>query len=190
MLPTFAQQWHYPLSAGDITLCDALESLQAMTVGSDNIPFIVQFVENPKYPLAAIEIFSGGTDLKTHDYIHLVLGRGILPKDEAFVLGFTMGATNRVSNLEESLYGLFAKYLYPGVYRFSKDDFQIYKNAVRLGYISNCRPLHKINFDTLAHLTLNDARKTLGIETNLLRAYYEIEKQRYPESIESQRLLN
>ena len=34
-------------------------------------------------------------------------------KDEAFVIGFTMGSTNRVSTTEEKLYSFFAKYSLP-----------------------------------------------------------------------------
>ena len=39
------------------------------------------------------------------------------------------------------------------------------------------------------HLNLEDARKAIGIESSLIRAYYEIEKRRYPDERESQRLL-
>jgi dihydropyrimidinase len=128
------------------------------------------------------------TDLETHDYIHILLGRGVLPKDEAFVLGFTMGSTNRVGNIEERLYGLFTRFLYPKHYRFTDDDFQVYKDAVRLGYVSDCTPLDKVDYPALSHLTVREARRELGIETALLKAYFEIEKRRYPDSFESQRL--
>jgi hypothetical protein len=32
--------------------------------------------------------------------IHVLLGRGLLAQDEAFVIGFTMGATKAVSGFE------------------------------------------------------------------------------------------
>jgi len=183
------RRWFVPLSRGDLRLADAKASLAPIGLPQDAIPLIVQVVENPWFDLPGVEIFSGATNLDDHDYIHALLGRGLLPKDEAFVLGFTMGSTNRVGEIEERLYGLFARYLYPKAYRFSDDDFQVYKDAVRLGYVSDCRSLADVDYSRLLDLTLDEARATLGIEKSLLRAYYEIEKRRYPESFESQRLL-
>ncbi len=188
-LPQHVREWFIPLSRTQQTLGDAFAEMQTIALEQDAIPMIVQLVENPKFDLPGVDIFSGATDLEAHDYIHILLGRGVLPKDEAFVLGFTMGSTNRVGQLEETLYGLFTRFLYPKHYRFSDEDFQIYKDAVRLGYISDCQALDKINYRELAGLTLEAAREHLGIEANLLRAYYEIEAKRHPEAFESQRLL-
>ena len=189
-LPDHVAQWFIPLSEKDLSLGDAFKKMQAIALEQDSIPLIVQLVENPSYDIPGVEIFSGATDLETHDFIHLLLGRGVLPKDEAFVLGFTMGSTNRVGSFEEKLYGLFAKYLYPKHYRFTDEDFQVYKDAVRLGYISDCDPLNEVDYPSLTHLSLEDARAKLGIESTLLNAYYEIEKRRYPNAKESQRLLD
>jgi hypothetical protein len=188
-LPENVRHWFIPLSEGTLSLGDAFAQMQTIALEQDSIPLLVQLVENPKYDLPGVDIFSGATDLSTHDYIHLLLGRGVLPKDEAFVLGFTMGSTNRVGNLEESLYGLFTKYLYPKHYRFTDEDFQIYKDAVRLGYVSDCQPLDKVDYPALSELSLDDARQQLGIEKDLLQAYYQIEARRHPDSFESQRLI-
>ena len=189
-LPTHVREWFIPLSESNVTLREAFSQMRAIALNQESIPLIVQLVENPSYELPGLEIFSGATDLETHDYIHLLLGRGVLPKDEAFVLGFTMGSTNRVGTLEETLYGLFSKYLYPESYRFSDEDFHVYKDAVRLAYISDCVPLHTVDYKSLSDLTLQQAREKLGIERDLLAAYYKIEKKRYSDSVESQRLLN
>lgn len=164
--------------------------MQEIALEQDSIPLIVQLVENPKFDLPGVELFSGATTLHTHDYIHLLLGRGVLPKDEAFVLGFTMGSTNRVGEIEEKLYGLFTRYLYPKHYRFSDEDFQVYKDAVRLGYVSDCQSLADVDYSSLLTLSLEQARQKIGIEKSLIRAYYEIEKRRYPDCIECQRLLD
>lgn len=188
-LPQHVKDWFIPLSRTEQKLGDAYEEMQKIALEQGSIPMIVQLVENPKYDLPGLDIFSGATNLETHDYIHILLGRGVLPKDEAFILGFTMGSTNRVGQIEEKLYGLFTRYLYPKHYRFSDEDFQIYKDAVRLGYISDCTPLNSIDYPSLAHLTLDEAREHIGIEKSLLNAYYEIESRRHPESYESQRLI-
>jgi len=113
----------------------------------------------------------------------------VLPKDEAFVLGFTMGSTNRVGNMEEKLFGLFAKYLYPKNYRFSDEDFHVYKDAVRLGFVSDCQPLDKIDYPALAKKSIKEVREEIGLEADLLQAYYKIEAKRYPNSFESNRLI-
>lgn len=188
-LPDHVREWFIPLEDDQQTLADAYMQMKSIALAQESIPILVQLVENPKYDLPGIDIFSGATDLATHDYIHILLGRGVLPKDEAFVLGFTMGSTNQVGEWEERLYGLFSKYLYPKNYRFSDEDFQVYKDAVRLGYISNCQPLNTVDYPALAQLSIKAAREKIGLEVDLLRAYFQIEARRYPQSYESQRLL-
>jgi len=187
-LPQHVKEWFIPLSRSEQLLGEAFKEMQGIALEQDSIPMLVQLVENPKFDLPGIDIFSGATDLETHDYIHILLGRGVLPKDEAFILGFTMGSTNRVGQIEEKLYGLFTRFLYPKHYRFSDDDFQVYKDAVRLGYISDCQPLDKVDYASLSGLSLDDARAKIGIESSLLQAYYDIEAKRYPDAFESQRL--
>lgn len=183
------RRFHIGLDAGDLTLAAARAQLAQMALKQDDIPFLVQLVENPKYDLPGIELFHGATSLDQHDNIHFVLGRGLLAKDEAFVIGFTMGSTDRVSHAEEKLFTLFAKYLYPKQYRFDDEDVRVFRDAVRLGFISDSQSLAQVDFAPLQELPLREVRQRLGIEESLLRAYYEIERRRYPNSFESQRLL-
>ena len=171
-------------------LGDVYEELKSIGVNQKDIPLLIQWVENPKYDLPGLDIFHGATDLRTHDLIHILWGRGLLAKDEAFVIGFTMGSSNRVSSTEEWLYTLFSKHLYPDPYRFSDSDIQVFKDAVRLGYVSDCQPLAGVDYESLMSLTIADARERIGIEEPLLRAYYAIEKKRYPDIVESMRLLD
>ena len=173
-----------------VTLREANASLNAIRLSQDDVPFLVQMVENPAFDIPLLEVFHGATRLETHDYLHIVLGRGLLPKDEAFVIGFTMGSTDQVGGTEEFLYGLFAKYFYPRAYRFTADDMRVFKDAVRLGFVSDCQSLAQADFARCLDLPLEDVRARLGIEVPLLRAYYAIEKRRYPASFESQRLLD
>lgn len=180
--------WYFPLHGGAAVLGDVYRDLKAIGLEQKDIPFLIQLVENPKFDLPGFDLFHGATDLKTHDLLHIVLGRGLLAKDEAFVIGFTMGSSNRVSTTEEVLYGLFAKYLYPKEYRFSDEDLHVFKDAVKLGFISDCQPLCKVEFEAMTELTVSDVRKRIGLEDQLLEAYYAIEKKRYPHCPESQRL--
>ena len=184
------ERWFVPLSCNDKTLSSAYQELQEFGLKQEEIPYIIQIVENPKFDLPGGDIFHGKTDIETHDYLHIILGRGVLTKDEAFVIGFTMGSTNRVTSTEENLYSFFAKYLYPKAYRFTDDDLHVFKDAVKLGFISDCQSLSEVDYSRYLQHPLEEIREDLGIETNLLQAYYSIEKRRYPESIESQRLLS
>ena len=118
------------------------------------------------------------------------MGRGLLPEDEAFTIGFTMGSTKRVSRLEEWLFGLMARHVYPQPYTFDANAVRIFCDAVRLGGISNCQPLDRISLDHNPDATLDQLRAQVGLETDLLEAYYTIEKQRYPSAVASQRLLD
>lgn len=172
-----------------MTLRAGYASLDAVGMQQRDVPLIVQLVENPKYDLPGIEIFSGATDLRQHDCLHILLGRGLLSKDEAFVLGFTMGSSNRVGDMEERLFALIARYVYPKNYRFDDEDVAVFKDAVRLGYVSDCRPLAEVNLEAMFDWPLGRIRAAIGLELDLLRAYYAIEGRRYPACAESQRLL-
>jgi hypothetical protein len=183
------EQWHIPISEEKLNLGEAYDALRTIGLEPQQIPLMVQLVENPRFDLPGFDLFPGATSLETHDYIHILLGRGLLPLDEAFVLGFTMGSTNRVSATEEALYTFFARYLYPQGYRFGDIEVAVFRDAVRLGYISDCVSLAGVDFVALRELTLAQARQQLGIEVPLLRAYFEIERRRYPRSQASARLL-
>ena len=184
------RRWHVPLSRGELTLGEAYRSLDVIAMQQRDVPLIVQLVENPRFDLPGIEIFSGATSLNAHDYLHILLGRGLLAKDEAFVLGFTMGSSNRVGEFEERLFTLFARYLYPKGYRFDDEDVAVYKDAVRLGYLSDCRPLAEVDCAAMLDWPISRIRRTIGIEEDLLHAYYAIEARRYPQSVASQRLIS
>ena len=187
--PQAWRAWHVPLSQEAITLNAGYASLQAIGMRQRDVPLIVQLVENPRFDLPGIEIFSGATDLRHHDWLHILLGRGLLPKDEAFVLGFTMGSSNRVGPVESQLFTLIARYLYPKHYRFADDDVAVYRDAVRLGCVSDCRPLADVDLEPMLAWPIGRIRAAIGLEEDLLRAYFAIEARRYPASAESQRLL-
>ena len=129
-----------------MTLNQAYSQLDEFGLEQDDVPLIIQLVENPKFDLPGIDIFHGATNLETHDYIHILLGRGVMIKDEAFVLGFTMGSSNRVTTTEERLFSFITKYVYPKDYRFTDEDLHIFKDAVRLGFVSDCQSLAKVDY--------------------------------------------
>lgn len=183
------RSWHIPLSQGHRDFRTTKDELAGLALAQEDIPLIIQLVENPRFDLPGIEIFNGATTLDTHDHIHILLGRGLMAADEAFVIGFTMGSTNRVTTTEEKLYSFFAKYLFPKPYKFDDESLEVFRDAVKLGYISDCERLDKVDYASLYGLTIAEAREKIGIETDLLQAYYRIEQKRYPESFVAGRLL-
>ncbi|HQU16471.1 MAG: hypothetical protein B7Z66_05055 [Chromatiales bacterium 21-64-14] len=183
------RDWHIPLRRGRITLRAARARLASVGAGPQAIPLMVRLMENPRYRVPGVTVFHGAVDLEQHDCIHLVLGRGLLPKDEAFTIGFTMGSTHKVSTTEEALFGFVSRYLYPEVYRFGDEELRIFRDAVKLGWISGCRPLDQVDFAPYLDLPLAQVRTEIGLERELILAYYRIEKRRYPNAPESQRLV-
>lgn len=177
--------WHIPLSRGDVTLRSAAAELARVGAAPDEIPLLVRLAENPRFNL-----FHGAVDLATHDHIHALLGRGLLAKDEAFVIGFTMGSTHRLGATEEKLFTLVAERLYPGIYRFDKEDVRIFRDSARLALVSDCVPLDRVDYRRYLDLPLAEIRDALGVDAALLAAYFAIEKRRYPDAPESRRLLD
>ncbi len=181
--------WIVPLSKGNITLAEAIKSLASVGAEQQEVPLMVRLVENPAFKLPGVTLFHGAVDLETHDAIHIILGRGLLPEDEAFTIGFTMGSTKKVAAHEKELFALISKYLYPPEYKFNQRCIQIFRDAVRLATLSDCQPLDAIDFSKYHSGILSAIRKDLGLEIDLLKAYYAIEKKRYCDSPASQRLL-
>jgi hypothetical protein len=182
------REWIMPIKVKQLTLRQALDTQAHIAANQGDIPLMVRLIENPQFN--GLNIFEGAVDLFDHDAIHILLGRGMLPKDEAFVIGFTMGSTNRVGSIEQSLYSFAAKYLYPGPYKFSDEDVQVFKDAAHLGYVSDCTPLSTVRYKDYLDRPIDEIRQELGIESDLLEAYYRIEQKRYPDSVESQRLVD
>ncbi len=75
--------WNSP-EISDLTLKQVYQ--QANLDRQEDIHWIVKTFENPKSPIA----LPGKISLHNHDCIHIILGKGITPEDEAFVIGFTM----------------------------------------------------------------------------------------------------
>lgn len=179
--------WHVPIWDDQITLQEAYDSLMSIGNPPTDVPLMIKLAENPDFKLGGIGFFKGRVTLKQHDFIHIVLGRGLQLIDEAFTIGFTMGSTNRVSTFEKKLFSFLAGKLYPKPYRFSRNGTQVFKDATHLGYVSDCEPLDTFDFKPHLSETLEEVRRKLNLETSLLNAYYQIEAKRYPKIRASQR---
>lgn len=185
----FLKTWIVKLEDDRKTLREAYDSLMSIGNSQDEVPLIVRLTENPKFHFGGLGFFKGRVTLEQHDYIHILLGRGLTLMDEAFVLGFTMGSTDRVSTEEQALFGFINKFFYPKPYCFKEGGFKVFKDAVALAYVSDCLPLDEVDFKPLLDLPLCEVREAVGLEVDLLQSYYRIEAKRYPACEASQRLI-
>lgn len=183
------KDWIIPLSEEKLTLDQAYSSLQNVGADQKEVPLIVRLVENPAFRLPGFTLFHGAVDLIKHDYIHILLGRGLLPTDESFVIGFTMGSTGKVSQVETDLFSLVSRHLYPQNYRFRKRELTVFKNAVKLAEIMYCVALDNVDYTCLMNTDIESIREQLLIDTDMLKASYRIEQRLFPDNLASQRLL-
>ena len=185
MCLTDSEIWH-PRLAGDelLTLEKSLKEMEDFKLRQDEVPFIIQLVENPRYDVG---LFAGNVDLFTHDCIHAILGRGLLPKDEAFVIGYTMGSCKQMARWRRNLFMFCAKYLYPEGYKFGEEERFIFNLAVVAG--SQCAiDLSKVNFAELLDLRISEIRRKLQISYDVIKHCYNLEGKCF-NSVESKRLL-
>ncbi len=179
-----AENWHHPLSNGNSTLQRELGTMSNFKLAQQDIPFIIKVTENPKYITS--KLFTGAVDLFSHDCIHVLLGRGLLVKDEAFVIGYTMGSGKKMSRWRRNLFLFVTKYLYPEGYRFTEEERYIFYSGVMAG--SQCSTdLSKVDFNKLLDYKVQGVREKLGIDKELLRCYYCTEEKLFKDK-ESQRL--
>jgi len=180
-----AAKWHHPLSKVNNLLGNVLSSMEEFKLVQEEVPLIIKLTENPKYKTS--KLFTGAVDLFTHDCIHVLLGRGLLPKDEAFVIGYTMGSSKKMKRWRRNLFMFVCKYLYPEGYKFSEEERYIFYSGVMLG--NNCATdLTSVDFNELVNYKIQAIREKLGIDKSSLRCYYCLEKSLFSD-LESQRLL-
>lgn len=184
------KDWHIPYHSDEISLQAAYQNLLMSSHTSGKLPLIIRLMENPCYSLPFITLFHGAISLKYHDYVHILLGRGLLPKDEAFVIGFTMGATGKTGVIEQNLFAWVSHYLYPPPFNFSADDLKVYHSAVNLARTMPVKPLHNFCYENITFLPLKKIRLLLGINTEQLLHYYQYEAKKFYSCIESRRLLS
>lgn len=183
------QQWFIPFSRDDITLQMGLDSITAIPTEEDDLPLMVQLAQTPQLQKPGSSLFIPGMNVFQHDCIHLLLGRGFLTMDEAFTIGFTMGSSKKMTSSEHSLYAFLSQYIYPEIYKFTQHELAVFKDGIKLSFISNCMPLDQFNFDDWRDEPIGKIREVVGLEPEYIEAYYAVEKRHYPHSIASQRLL-
>lgn len=148
----------------------SLRNIANQTLGSayqqinlDNqsdIPLIIRLLENPASPIA----LPGKISLHDHDCLHIILGIGVSPSDEAFIIGFTMGNDDRTKSWHVQLFKLFSRFIYPLKYRFSLQELDIFDLGLKHGKRHKYRNINKINFEWFYFTEIEEIRKMLGVD--------------------------
>ena len=169
-----AETWHIPLGRSYYTVRQALNTMDSFKLSQSDIPFIIRLLENPKYNL-----LPGAVTLKAHDIIHVLLSRGLLVKDEAFVIGFTMGSTGQLNILNRAIFKFVTRFLYPKGYNFYSDEFEIFERGVDCAREMECADLSKLDLTQFLDYTIENARDELNIDIEILKRAYAYEKIRF-----------
>jgi len=151
---------------------------------ANDIDLMVKLIENPRSPYA----ITGAISLPNHDCVHILLGRGLLSQDEAFVIGYTMGTAGAGITPEEvRLFKLLSSHLYPDIYRFSGRDLIAYDLGFALGQKA-LRPVYEFDFMRNTQRTMGELRALFGLDVAELRRIYRRERRRIPGTEASARL--
>lgn len=183
-MPISWRDWSPGLNNGHMTLREVYDTLPGAS--AVEIAWHVKMFENPTSPIA----FTGAIDLAPHDCIHILLGRGLLNQDEAFVIGYTMGTNKEISHWQIWAFKKIAHYFYPKPYKFSKEDEIAYNLGIGRGLASRVNNIQDIPLFTSQYLDLpiKLTRKALGVNIHQLRACYRKEQRLIPGTKESLRL--
>lgn len=176
------KDWNPGLGNGEKTLAEVKKTLPANS--PDDISKIVKLLENPKSPVA----LKGAVTLERHDAIHIVLGRGLLPQDEAFVIGFTMGTSKNIKKWEEFLFKGVSMYLYPKIYRFNRTHMKAYDLGLAYGKKCKVKKIYEFPFENCNHMKLDELRKIVGVDVNELKSIFAKEKELLPDTRCSNRI--
>lgn len=184
---TSQQDWYIPLHQDSMTLEEAMANLPP--VEADVLPLMLRLQRDPVLSFLGQLMFRVGIDQHQFHCIHILLGRGLLPLDQAFTLGFTIASSKKGSLPEHRLNAEIARRFTHGETELSESENAVFREGIKLAYMSFCAPLDDFDFAPWHARSLRDLREAAGLETELLVAYYAVERHRYPRLRESQRLL-
>jgi hypothetical protein len=174
--------WFPGLSNDNQHMSDAINALPG---ASDvEIPEVVRRLENPSSPVA----LPGAVTLRRHDVIHILLGRGLLDQDEAFVVGFTMGNSSKYRDADGCVMREALEHWYPEPFRIFGSKLDVFDLGVHAGKNMGIPDISLIPIEELGNATLGQTRRDLKLNMDQLRRYYDQEKAQIPTSVESGRL--
>ena len=153
-----------PFYSSETLLIDAYNDMQNYSLAKANtIPFIIQLFENPKYDFIRFGRLPGSIDLFKHDLLHILLNQDMSMHGEAYVIGYTMGSTKRVTAIDIIVFKLISRFIYPKNYKFDSHALSFFDTGIEDGYSSNAMDLNKVNFNRLLNKPLYEVRSLLKI---------------------------
>lgn len=177
------RDWNPGLDNHELTLRTVYDTLPGS--GPDEVDQMERLLNNPASPYALPRTLR----LRHHNCLHILLGRGLLNQDEAFVIGYTMGTARKRSGDEQvQLFRLAAKLLYKPPYHMTDNDLTAFDLAFELGNKSDHRHIYRFDFDGAMELDIGDIRKELGIDAKALKAAFREERLLLPGNKASERL--
>ena len=177
-----SSHWNPGLQNDAVSLGEVYHSMPKDPASA--VPWYVRLLENPASPLA----LPGAIDLFGHDCLHAVLGRGLLSQDEAFVIGFTMGASPTCTLSQARLFTWCARHLYRPPFRFDAVDTGVYHLAFAAARAMRSRPLESVDYTAWLDRPLGELRAELGVRTVQLARFYRQEAALWPDTEVSRRL--
>ena len=152
------KNWHpYILDCTTSTLAQIKSEMQ----GDEYVAFIVYLFENPQSPVC----LPGATTLFTHDSLHIILRRGLLAQDEAFVIGFSMGSDVNCRSWHLAFFKFMAKFIYSKQYHMNDTELKVFdlgvKFARELNEKKGRKNLHKYPFKKYQNKTIKTSNYLL-----------------------------
>ncbi len=162
-------QWNPADYIGIHTLGEMLALMPPSPI--QQMPKIITLLENPSSPI----YLPGPAKIDVHDVLHCLVLRGLRAQDEAFVIGFTMGASKNASAADRIAFKNLAGALYPKPFHFSDSDLRVFDIGFDLGLSCERRNLHLLDAVEFKSLTWSEARAQASIEPSLLLAAFQRE---------------
>ena len=90
----------------------------------------LEIFENPKYDFFRFGRLPGAIDLFGHDLLHILLGQDMSMKGEAYVIGYTMGSTKKITGIDITIFKFISQFFYPKNYRFNAHALLVFRKGL------------------------------------------------------------
>lgn len=169
----FWTRWYPGLETDHLSVGHVLDTMPGFQ--SEDIPAIIGAFESPNSPLK----LPGACTLQQHDVLHVLLGRGLVDQDEAFVLGFAAMADPQFTNDDIDRYK-FAFSIYPEPYCIRGCDLLAFELGVKAAQKMRLGNIITLDVAAVRSLLIGPLRRNLGIDTEVLLDIYEEERRCIP----------
>jgi len=170
---SFWTRWYPGLDNDHMSVGSVLDTMPGFN--DEDIPAIIRAFESPDSPLK----LPGACTLEHHDVLHVLLGRGLVDQDEAFVLGFTAVADPDFSDEDMDRYK-FAFSLYPEPYCIRGCDLIAFDLGVEAARKMELRNIIDLDVEKILPQSIGQMRRDLGIDKEVLLDSYAEELRRIP----------